>query len=142
MVSSYNNTWVAAVLETIDSYRRMIDGAVQQLSDEELRQRPAEGINSVAIILRHVAGNLHSRWTDFLTTDGEKADRDRDSEFISDADTRESLEKFWETGWNALFATSRPHASIRSRKSPSSTFPAGSHSAGRSMASPRAPGRA
>ena len=62
-------------LETIDGYRRQIDGALQQLTDEELFRRPAEGINSVAIILRHLGGNLLSRWSDFLTTDGEKPNR-------------------------------------------------------------------
>jgi uncharacterized damage-inducible protein DinB len=96
------NVWLAAVLETIDSYRRMIDGAVQQLSDEELRQRPAEGINSVAVILRHVAGNLHSRWTDFLTTDGEKPTRNRDEEFADWPGDRASLEKYFDNAWHVF----------------------------------------
>jgi uncharacterized damage-inducible protein DinB len=90
------SAWLAAVLETIDSHRRMIDGAVKQLSDEELRQHPAEGINSVAIILRHVAGNLHSRWTDFLTTDGEKPTRNRDEEFA------DWLERYFDNAWQVF----------------------------------------
>ena len=66
-----NATWLKAVMATVVSYRRMIDACVAQLTDDELIQRPAEGINSVAIILRHLGGNLRSRWTDFLTSDGE-----------------------------------------------------------------------
>jgi uncharacterized damage-inducible protein DinB len=91
--------WISAVLETIDSYRRMIDGAVEQLSDEELRRRPAEGINSVAVILRHLAGNLNSRWTQFLTTDGEKPTRDRDAEFVDWPGTRPALDRYFTVAW-------------------------------------------
>ena len=67
--------------DTVFSYRRMIDATIDQLTDAELFARPATGINSVAIILRHLGGNLRSRWTDFMTTGGEKPDRDRDMEF-------------------------------------------------------------
>ena len=91
--------WIHASVETIDSYRRMVDGAVQQLSDEEFFGRKAEGINSVAVILRHLGGNLLSRWTDFLTTDGEKPSRNRDSEFEDWAGDRASLMAFFESGW-------------------------------------------
>jgi uncharacterized damage-inducible protein DinB len=91
--------WIAAALETIDSHRRLIDGAVEQLSDEELVRRPADGVNSVATILRHVGGNLISRWTDFLTTDGEKPSRNRDSEFEDWPGDRASLMAFFDNGW-------------------------------------------
>jgi uncharacterized damage-inducible protein DinB len=91
--------WIKASLESIDGYRRMVDGAVLQLSDDELVRRPAEGINSVAIILRHLGGNLFSRWTDFLTTDGEKPDRNRDSEFEDWLGDRASLMHFFDRGW-------------------------------------------
>jgi len=93
--------WIKASIESIDGYRRMVDGAVQQLSDEELICRPAEGINSVAVILRHLGGNLLSRWTDFLTTDGEKPDRNRDSEFEDWPGDRASLLAFFDRGWEA-----------------------------------------
>jgi uncharacterized damage-inducible protein DinB len=93
--------WIYASVETIDSYRRMVDGAVKQLSDEEFFARPAEGINSVANILRHLGGNLLSRWTDFLTTDGEKPDRNRDSEFEDWQGDRASLMAFFDRGWQA-----------------------------------------
>jgi hypothetical protein len=61
--------------------------------------------NSLAMICKHIGGNLRSRWTDFLTTDGEKADRDRDAEFVTDVDTRDSIMQIWETGWNTLEET-------------------------------------
>jgi Protein of unknown function (DUF1572) len=93
------NTWLQATIETIDGYGRMIDGAVKQLTDEEFFRRPAEGINSVAIILRHLGGNLLSRWTDFLTTDGEKPSRNRDSEFEDWSGDRNSLMAFFDSGW-------------------------------------------
>ena len=80
----------------------MIDATVSQLSDAELRQRPAPDFNSVAVLLRHLGGNLRSRWTDFRTTDGEKADRDRDSEFRDWDGDRESLLAMFDEGWQAL----------------------------------------
>src|SRR5882672_3389621 len=91
--------WINASIETIGSHRRLIDGALQQLTDEELFKRPAVGINSVGIILRHLGGNLLSRWTDFLTTDGEKPSRNRDSEFEDWPGDRASLLAFFDSGW-------------------------------------------
>jgi hypothetical protein len=92
------------------SFRRQKDWAEQgfgQLeSDEEFFKKPGEHSNSVAIIVKHVAGNLKSRWTDFLTMDGEKPWRDRDGEFvIAPGDTRERLLAAWGEGWAALFDT-------------------------------------
>jgi uncharacterized damage-inducible protein DinB len=97
-----NQIWLAATRETVTSYRKMIDAAAQQLSDEEFFARPAPGLNSVAVILRHLGGNLLSRWTDFLTTDGEKPDRDRDREFEDWPGDRDSLINYFDTGWQAL----------------------------------------
>lgn len=85
-------------------YRRMAEGAMSQLSDQEFFHLPDPESNSVALIVKHVAGNLHSRWTDFLTSDGEKPDRDRDQEFIlTSADTREELMRRWERSWETVF---------------------------------------
>ena len=97
-----NDNWLAAVAATVASYRRMIDGAVSQLSDAELQQPPSPDVNSVAVILRHLGGNLLSRWTDFLTTDGEKPDRDRDREFTDWEGNRASLLAYFDSGWAAL----------------------------------------
>jgi hypothetical protein len=67
---------------------------------------PDPGTNPIAIIVKHMAGNLRSRWTDFLTTDGEKPDRNRDSEFVREpGDDRAALLRRWEAGWGVLFAT-------------------------------------
>ncbi len=97
-----DENWLAATMEMITSYRRMIDGAVVQLSDVELNTSPGPGINCVSIILRHLGGNLRSRWTDFLTTDGEKPDRDRDSEFVAWPGDRASLLAYFDTGWQTM----------------------------------------
>ena len=94
--------WLTATLEVVDGYRRMIDAAVVQLDDEELHRRPVEGINSVAVILRHLGGNLQSRWTDFLTTDGEKPTRNRDAEFEDWSGDRASLLNFFDSGWQTM----------------------------------------
>ncbi|MDM4015257.1 DinB family protein [Roseiconus lacunae] len=102
---SRQDSWIIETLQTLASYRRMIDGITVQLSDEELFARPAREFNSVAIILRHLGGNLQSRWTNFLTTDGEKATRDRDQEFTDWNDDRESLIKYFDDGWSTLIKT-------------------------------------
>lgn len=107
MESLTNKTWMDAATETVASYRQLIDAAVEQLSDAELHSRPAPHINSVAIILRHLGGNLHSRWSNFQTSDGEKPDRDRDSEFLDWDGDRESLISHFDTGWNALTSALR-----------------------------------
>jgi uncharacterized damage-inducible protein DinB len=87
-------------------YKNLADRAMAQLNDEEFSRRPADHVNPVALIVKHLAGNLVSRWTDFLTTDGEKASRDRDGEFLlTDRDGRADLLAVWERGWKALFDT-------------------------------------
>ncbi len=94
--------------ESIDafrSYKKLAEKSVAQVSDEEFFTTIDAEANSIATITKHIGGNLRSRWADFLTSDGEKPDRNRDSEFVADDDTRESLMRFWETGWNALFET-------------------------------------
>lgn len=96
------NAFIASASDTVASYRQMIDATLVQLSDEEFFRRPHPNINSVATIVRHLAGNLKSRWTDFLTTDGEKPDRDRDAEFEDWSGTRAELMAFFDEGWKAL----------------------------------------
>jgi hypothetical protein len=79
------------------------DKAIAQLPDDKLRMALDPETNSVAVIMKHVAGNLLSRWTDFLTTDGEKPWRNRDEEFVDIFQSREEVIRFWEQGWNCLF---------------------------------------
>jgi len=81
------------------------DKAIAQLPDDKLRIALDPNTNSIAVIMKHVAGNLLSRWTDFLTTDGEKPWRNRDDEFIDTFATREELLACWESGWQRLFDT-------------------------------------
>lgn len=102
MEATPNKLWVDVAADTVASYRRMIDATVEQLSDAELHVRPAPNVNSVAVILRHLGGNLRSRWTDFLTTDGEKPDRDRETEFMNWDGNRDSLIAHFDAGWDAL----------------------------------------
>ena len=85
------------------------DKALAQTTDEHGFATLDPESNSIAIIVKHMAGNMRSRWTDFLTTDGEKPDRDRDREFeTSGADTRASVTALWEDGWSRLFSAITP----------------------------------
>jgi hypothetical protein len=90
-------------VQSFRSYKKLADRAIEQVIDEEFFAVIDAESNSIAVIVKHIAGNLHSRWRDFLTTDGEKPDRNRDTEFELIDDTRESLMAFWESGWQTLF---------------------------------------
>jgi hypothetical protein len=93
-----------AVLQ-LRKYKGLAEGALAQISDDDLFRSVDAESNSVAIVMKHVSGNMRSRWTDFLTADGEKPDRDRDSEFETGAaDTRASISARWEEGWRLLFS--------------------------------------
>jgi len=85
--------------------KRLAERAVRQLDDAALRRALHPETNSIAVIMKHMAGNMLSRWTDFLTSDGEKAWRERDREFIDDAPSREAIFDHWEKGWARLFST-------------------------------------
>jgi hypothetical protein len=86
--------------------KRLAEGAMAQLKDEEFFVTLDPESNSVAILVKHMAGNMRSRFTDFLTTDGEKPDRFRDQEFeLSSATTRDDVMKWWEEGWRRVFTT-------------------------------------
>jgi hypothetical protein len=89
-------------------YKKLAERAIEQMADQELFAVLDEEMNSIAIIVKHMAGNMRSRWTDFLTSDGEKPDRDRDSEFMEPPATREALMKLWEEGWGYVFAALEP----------------------------------
>lgn len=81
---------------------------MEQVSDEQLFVALDEESNSIAIIVKHMTGNMRSRWTEFLTTDGEKPDRNRDSEFEQPPATRAELMDTWERGWDCVFAAIDP----------------------------------
>jgi len=86
-------------------YRTLADDAIAQLDPDQLSTRLAESDNSIATIVAHLSGNLRSRFTDFLTADGEKPWRDRDAEFVPGEASREELLRRWDEGWSALFGT-------------------------------------
>lgn len=92
-------------IERLEGYYQMADKAIGQLSDDQLFAIPAEGSNSIAVIVQHMAGNMQSRWTNFLTEDGEKSWRSRDREFEPTNQDRKTLEGEWEKGWSCLLDT-------------------------------------
>ena len=89
----------------LKQYKTLADKALEQVSDEEFFRPPEPESNSIAIIVKHINGNLLSRWTDFLTTDGEKESRDRDGEFEMDTMERSQLMQMWERSWQCLFSS-------------------------------------
>ena len=94
------------LLHEFRRHKDLADRAIAQLDDGDFFRRPAAHVNPVALIVKHLAGNLVSRWTDFLDGDGDKPSRDRDAEFLLTADdTRANLAAAWERGWGALFDT-------------------------------------
>ena len=97
--------YLSESINSFRSYKTLAERAVAQISDEEFFKTIDAEANSLAAICKHVGGNLRSRWTDFLTSDGEKADRNRDSEFVTDGDTRASVMELWENGFQRLFET-------------------------------------
>ena len=116
MAETSGAIWLRATIETFRRNKEHADAAIAQLSFEQLRFTLHPELNSVAVILKHVAGNLRSRWTDFLEADGEKRDRNRDGEFIDDYPDREALIADWESGWNTLFESLealRPEDALR-----------------------------
>jgi hypothetical protein len=87
-------------------YRKLAEDALVDLDEKAFFHKPGTSVNPIALIVKHVGGNLRSRWTDFLTSDGEKPDRHRDTEFeIVQGDSRDSLMQRWNTGWSALEST-------------------------------------
>ena len=102
--------FMAATINAFEANKRLADRAAEQMSDDKLHVTLDENTNSIAVIMKHVAGNLTSRWTDFLTTDGEKPWRNRVDELVDSFGSRAELLDFWERGWACLLTT------LRSRK--------------------------
>jgi hypothetical protein len=99
--------YIAATVDAFEANKKLADKAIKQLSDDQLRTALDPNTNSVAVIMKHVGGNLISRWTDFLTTDGEKRDRNRDDEFVDGFQSRQEILDRWEQGWTCVFAAIR-----------------------------------
>ncbi len=105
MTDSVGTAYLAEVLRLLRQYKQLAERAVAQAgADAAFRVTDAEA-NSIAVLLKHMAGNMRSRWTDFLTTDGEKPDRNRDAEFeLEPGATLEQVMTWWEDGWRRTFA--------------------------------------
>jgi hypothetical protein len=108
MALQFTTSYLEDSLTLFRAYKQLAERAMEQVSDEQLFIALDEESNSIAIIVKHMAGNMRSRWTDFLTTDGEKPDRNRDSEFVDPSATRAALLQVWEEGWACVFGAIEP----------------------------------
>ncbi len=104
MALQFTTSYIEDSVAVLRYYKKLAEGAMAQVSDEQLFTTLDHEANSIAIVVKHMTGNMRSRWTDFLTTDGEKPDRNRDSEFADPAATRAALIAEWENGWQIVFA--------------------------------------
>ncbi len=105
MATEVGELYLADVVRSFKGLKKLADRAVAQVPDESFFRTIDPESNSLAVIFKHMGGNLRSRWTDFLTTDGEKPDRDRDSEFVVDGMSRGPVVAVWDEGWRMLIAT-------------------------------------
>ena len=103
MALEFTTSYLKDTTTVFTYYKRLADRAMEQLPDTALFSTLDAESNSIAIIVKHMAGNMRSRWIDFLTSDGEKPDRNRDSEFEAPPATRAELLALWESGWKPLF---------------------------------------
>jgi hypothetical protein len=108
MALKYTTSYVEDSLSLFHYYKKLAEGAMEQVTDEQLLEALDPEMNSIAVTVKHMVGNMRSRWTDFLTSDGEKPDRNRDSEFVEPPSRREDLMKIWEDGWKTVFAALEP----------------------------------
>jgi hypothetical protein len=108
MALKFTTSYLEDSLALLRQYKKLAEGAIDQVTDEQLFTTLDEEMNSIAVIVKHMAGNMRSRWTNFLTTDGEKPDRNRDTEFVEPPATREALMQLWNDGWNAVFTALEP----------------------------------
>jgi len=106
---SMGQHYLEDALYTFRYYKKLAEGAFAQISDDDFFRTLDDESNSIAVNMKHMAGNMLSRWTDFLTTDGEKAERDRDMEFVMRPETtKEDMLAYWENGWERVFDAIRP----------------------------------
>ncbi len=105
MALEFTTSYVTDSVAIFRQYKKLAEAALAQVSDEHLHTVLDPESNSLALIMKHMAGNMRSRWTNFLTSDGEKPDRNRDSEFEEPPPTRAELLRLWEEGWATLLTT-------------------------------------
>jgi hypothetical protein len=108
MAHQFTTSFVRDSIDLFRYYKKLGERAIAQCPDEGLFTTIDAESNSIGIIVKHIAGNMRSRWTDFLTSDGEKPDRNRDTEFEDPPKTRAELTQMWERGWKYLFDALQP----------------------------------
>jgi hypothetical protein len=108
MAHQFSTSYIEDSIALFRFNKKIAEGAIYQVSDEQLFAVLDEEMNSIAIIAKHMAGNMRSRWTEFLTSDGEKSNRNRDSEFVAPPATREDLMRIWNDGWDRVFHALEP----------------------------------
>jgi uncharacterized damage-inducible protein DinB len=108
MPLEFTTSYLTDSLALFRQYKKLAERAMKQVSDEQLQIVLDPEMNSIAQTVKHMSGNMRSRWTDFLNTDGEKPDRQRDSEFVDPPATRESVLGRWEEGWQTVFQALEP----------------------------------
>jgi uncharacterized damage-inducible protein DinB len=108
MALKFTHSYLEDSLELFQYYKKLAERAMEQVTDEHLFASPDEETNSIAITVKHMACNMRSRWRDFLTEDGEKPDRNRDSEFMDPPASRQELLQLWNEGWKLTFAALEP----------------------------------
>jgi hypothetical protein len=108
MPHEFTTSYIKDALSLFGYYKKLGERAIDQVSETQLFETLDDEMNSIAIIVKHMAGNMRSRWTHFLTSDGEKPDRNRDSEFVDAPPTREGVMQLWEQGWECVFTALKP----------------------------------
>ena len=108
MNENFSDNYLENVRALFRYYKQLGDGAIAQVADEDLKKCVTSESNSIAIIVKHMSGNMLSRWTDFLHSDGEKEWRNREGEFEDTINDRAELLAVWEKGWTCLFAAIDP----------------------------------
>ena len=100
--------YLQSAIREFEAYKDLGEKAITQLSDSQIHWQPNPESNSIAIIIKHLSGNMVSRWTDFLQSDGEKANRNRDAEFVDTNEDFSELMQQWGSGWDCLFNAIKP----------------------------------
>src|SRR5579872_46821 len=108
MALQFTTSYIEDAVAVFRYYKKLGERAMEQVADEQLFETLDHEANSIAVIVKHMVGNMRSRWVDFLTTDGEKPSRNRDGEFVDPPATRKALLAEWEDGWNCVFGAIEP----------------------------------
>jgi len=104
MDNSINGNYIESVQKIFRQYKNLGDKAIEQIEEDKIHWQLNEDSNSISILVKHISGNMLSRWTDFFISDGEKEWRNRDEEFINDLENKKQLLQVWEKGWHCLFS--------------------------------------